>query len=149
MGHFLKANVPPKKYLREFPITPENALPVGYIITARHFVPGQYVDIQGVSCGKGFQGTIKRHNFSLQPATHGCSLSHRMLGSTGQRQDPGRVFKGKKMPGRMGNEKVTLEKIRIYKIDAARQLIYVRGSVPGKAGNVVYLRDSLKGARKN
>ncbi|CAD8091713.1 unnamed protein product [Paramecium sonneborni] len=149
IGLFLKANIPPKKYIKEFRITPENVLPVGYMLSARHFTPGQYIDIQGVSTGKGFGGTVKRHNFKTQPATHGNSLCHRQLGSTGQRQDPGRVFKGKKMPGHLGNDKVTCEGIQIYRIDAVRQLIYVKGSVPGKPGSIVFLKDSWKVQKKN
>ena len=119
IGHFLKHEIPPKEKLSEFKITKENILPpgnfpkntlllhiilIGFQLGARHFVPGQYVDISGVTNGKGFQGTVKRWHFKMQPATHGCSVSHRVMGSTGNRTDPGRVFKGKKMPGRMGNQ---------------------------------------------
>ena len=108
MGHFLKHYLPPKEHLAEFKVTPENFLPIGYCIGPRHFKIGQFVDVQAVSIGKGFQGTVKRWNFKMQFATHGNSVSHRHLGSIGNREFPGKVFKGKKMSGRMGFENATI-----------------------------------------
>ena len=135
----------PPYLVREFRVTDEeHLLPLQSEILARHFVPGQNVDVTGISKGKGFQGAMKRHNFSGMPATHGTSLSHRALGSTGQCQDPGRVFKGKKMAGRMGSDRVTLQNLRIVKIDRGKNLIYVDGSVPGQKGSFVEIRDAVK-----
>jgi len=142
VGQFLKAGVPPKLNICEFRISPENALPVGYMIGVRHFNVGQYIDVKAKSKGQGFTGVMKRWNFDGQPASHGCSVSHRMPGSTGQRQDPGRVFKGKKMAGRLGNENITVRKLQIYKIDFDRSLIYVKGSVPGPIGRVAHIFDA-------
>jgi large subunit ribosomal protein L3 len=118
--------------------------PVGSRIHASHFVPGQNVDVSATSSGKGFQGGMKRHGFAGMPASHGVSRSHRSIGSTGQCQDPGRVFKGKKMPGRMGGVRVTTQNLRVVKIDRGRNLLYVHGSVPGKCGNFVEIRDAVK-----
>jgi len=141
-GHW--KNHPPY-IIREFRMTHEQYLPKpGTVIHARHFVPGQAVDVSGISKGKGFQGAMKRWNFSGMPATHGTSLSHRALGSTGQCQDPGRVFKGKKMAGRMGGKRKTTQNLRIVKIDRGRNLLYVRGAVPGQCGNFVEIRDAVK-----
>jgi len=138
----------PPHIIREFRITPlptaQVAPPVGTRIHARHFLAGQCVDVSAISKGKGFQGGMKRHNFKGMPASHGTSLSHRAIGSTGQCQDPGRVFKGKKMPGRMGAERVTTQNLRIIKIDRGRNLIYVRGAVPGNKGGFVEIRDAVK-----
>ena len=135
----------PPYLVREFRLSDEqHLLPVNTQINARHFVPGQNVDVSGISKGKGFQGAMKRHNFGGMPASHGVSLSHRSLGSTGQCQDPGRVFKGKKMAGRMGNERVTVQNMRIVKIDRGRNLIYIDGSVPGQKGTFVEIRDAVK-----
>jgi len=135
----------PPYLVREFRCTHGEYLPTpGSAIHARHFVPGQNVDIAGISKGKGFQGAMKRWNFKGMPATHGTSLSHRHLGSTGQCQDPGRVFKGKKMAGRMGGKRNTKQNSRILKIDRGRDLIYVKGAVPGQKGNYVEIRDSVK-----
>jgi len=144
IGHYLKAGVPAKRVLKEFRVTPENILPIGFQLSSRHFTPGQFVDVSGVSIGKGFQGTVKKFHFKMQPATHGNSLSHRAMGSTGQRQDPGRVFKNKKMPGRMGGIKRTVPNLQVYKIDATRALIYVKGSVPGKPGTFCFVRDAVR-----
>jgi len=144
IGHFLKAGTPAKSVLKEFRVTPENLLPVGFQLSARHFTPGQFVDVSGVSVGKGFQGTVKKFGFKMQPATHGNSRSHRAMGSTGQRQDPGRVFKNKKMPGRMGGVKRTVPNLQVYKIDAVNALIYVKGSVPGKPGTSCFVRDAIR-----
>src|ERR1051325_2580678 len=134
-GHFAKAKVEPKAKLAEFRVSDDALVEVGAEITAAHFVPGQYVDVTGTSIGKGFAGAMKRHNFSGLRATHGVSVSHRSLGSTGQRQDPGKTFKGKKMAGHMGAERVTTQNLVVVKTDPARGLVMVRGAVPGpKAG---------------
>lgn len=144
-GHFAKAQVTPKRKLMEFRVDDEKALlPLGAEITAEHFVVGQYVDVTGINIGKGFQGAMKRHNFSGGNASHGASISHRSLGSTGHRQDPGRVFKGKKMPGHMGAVQTTQLSLQVLAIDAARNLIMVKGSIPGHDGNYVKVRDAVK-----
>jgi len=145
----LKSGLPAKQELHEFKITSDCHLPVGYMLTARHFTPGQYVDVTGITIGKGFGGTVKKWHFGTQPATHGCSVSHRMLGSTGQHQDPGHVFKGKKMPGRLGGKQRTIQNQRVYKIDATRALIYILGQTPGKPGTVVRIKDAVKFGLKN
>ena len=143
LGHFVKARVPPKRVLAEFRVSKECLLPVGFMIGVRHYTPGMYVDVVGRTVGHGFQGTIKRWGFRRQPATHGNSLTTRVLGSTGGRQDPGRVFKQKKMYGHMGN-KITCQKgLQVFKIDCEKNLLYLKGSVPGKAGTIVKLRDTL------
>lgn len=147
MGHYKKYGVSeaPPYTVREFRVTDPEYLPeAGTKINARHFVPGQNVDVSAISKGKGFQGAMKKWNFSGMPATHGTSVSHRSLGSTGQCQDPGRVFKGKKMAGRMGAERVTTQNLRIVKIDRGRNLIYVKGPVPGQKGAFVEIKDSVK-----
>lgn len=131
--------------LMEFKVSPDCLLPLGTQIYSTHFVPGQLVDICGVSKGKGFQGVMKRHNFSGGRASHGNSLNHRTLGATGGRQDPGKVFKGKKMPGRMGSDRVTIQNLNILKIDVTRNLIYVKGAVPGQNGSFLRITDSVKG----
>ncbi|KAK7272537.1 hypothetical protein RJT34_29193 [Clitoria ternatea] len=142
VGHFRAQGVPMKRKLREFPVTEDALLPVGTSLNVRHFVPGQYVDITGITKGKGFQGGMKRHGFKGSPASHGASLSHRSIGSVGQ-QDPGRVFKGKKMPGRMGGEQRTVKNVWVYKIDPARNLMWVKGQVPGATGNFVFIKDAV------
>eukprot|EP00970_Alexandrium_tamarense_P014984 scaffold4561_cov184-Alexandrium_tamarense.AAC.3 len=147
MCHYAKfgVNENPPYVVREFRVTTPDAMPPpGSKIHARHFVPGQNVDIAGTSKGKGFQGGMKRHGFKGMPATHGTSKSHRAIGSTGQCQDPGRVFKGKKMPGRMGGVRVTKQNLRVVKIDRGRNLIYVKGAVPGNKGEFVEIRDAVK-----
>jgi large subunit ribosomal protein L3 len=147
LGMFHKYNIT-EQYpyiLREFRVTTDKALPPpGTRIHARHFCPGQNVDVSGISKGKGFQGGMKRHGFKGMPASHGTSKSHRAIGSTGMCQDPGRVFKGKKMPGHMGGVRVTKQNLRIVKIDRGRNLIYVRGAVPGNKGEFVEIRDAVK-----
>ena len=143
-GHFAKANVEPKRKLAEFRVSPENLIEIGAEITAEHFVAGQYVDATGTSIGKGFAGGMKRWNFSGLRATHGVSVSHRSIGSTGQRQDPGKTFKGKKMPGHLGAETVTTQNLEVVKTDADRGLIMVRGSIPGSKGGWIHLRDAVK-----
>jgi large subunit ribosomal protein L3 len=143
-GHFAVANVEPTAKLAEFRVSPDNMIDVGSEITADHFVPGQYVDVTGTSIGRGFAGGMKRHNFGGLRASHGVSVSHRSHGSTGQRQDPGKVFKGKKMAGHYGAERVTTQNLKVAKIDVERGLVLVRGAVPGAKGGWVLLRDAVK-----
>ena len=143
-GHFAAANVEPKRKLQEFRVTPENTIPVGSEITVDHFVAGQFVDVTGTSMGKGFAGGIKRWHFSGLRATHGVSVSHRSIGSTGNRQDPGKVFKNKKMPGHLGADTVTTQNLVVVKTDVERGLIMVRGAVPGVKGGWVSIRDAIK-----
>jgi len=143
-GHFAKAKVEPKKKLAEFRVSNENVLEVGAELGANHFIAGQYVDVSATSKGKGFQGAMKRHNFGGMRATHGVSISHRAHGSTGQCQDPGRVFKGKKMAGQMGNERVTTQNLEIVAVDLEDNLILVKGAVPGAKSGWVYVSDAVK-----
>ena len=145
-GHYAAAKVEPKRKLTEFRVAPENMIEVGEEITADHYFAGQYVDVSGTSIGKGFAGAMKRHNFGGLRATHGVSVSHRSHGSTGQCQDPGRVFKGKKMAGHMGAARVTTQNLQIMKTDADRGLIMVKGAVPGSKGGWVTIRDAVKKA---
>ncbi len=145
-GHFAKALVEPKRVVTEFRVSPDNLIDVGAEMTADHFLPGQRVDIQGETIGKGFQGGMKRWNFGGLRATHGVSVSHRSLGSTGQRQDPGRTFKGKKMAGHLGVETVTTMNLTIVRVDVERGLIMVKGAVPGAEGSYVKIRDAIKKA---
>jgi large subunit ribosomal protein L3 len=145
-GEFAVAKVEPKRKLAEFRVSAENMIEVGAEITADHFVPGQFVDVTGTSKGKGFQGAMKRWNFGGLRATHGVSITHRAHGSTGQRQDPGKVFKGKKMAGHLGDERVTTQNLVVAKIDTARGLIMIRGAVPGSTGAWVIVRDAVKKA---
>jgi large subunit ribosomal protein L3 len=145
-GHFAKANVEPKKRVREFRVSADALLDVGAELIADHFVAGQQIDVAGQSIGKGFAGAMKRHNFSGLRATHGVSISHRSHGSTGQCQDPGRVFKGKKMAGHMGDERVTVQNLDVVSTDVERGLILVRGGVPGSEGGWVEVRDAVKRA---
>ncbi|KAK6932023.1 Ribosomal protein L3 [Dillenia turbinata] len=143
VGHFRAQGVPLKRKLKEFPVTEDALLPPGTSISVRHFVPGQYVDVTSINRGKGFQGGMKRWGFSGMPASHGASLSHRSIGSTGQRDAPGKVFKGKKMPGRMGGKQQTVKNVWVYKIDPKRNLMWVRGQVPGAEGNFVFIKDAV------
>ncbi|KAA6204649.1 MAG: 50S ribosomal protein L3 [Candidatus Tokpelaia sp.] len=143
-GHFAASSVEPKAKLAEFRVSPENLLEIGVEITAEHFVPGQKVDVTGTSIGKGFAGVMKRHNFGGHRASHGNSITHRAHGSTGQRQDPGKVFKGKKMAGHMGDVRVTTQNIEIVSTDVNRGLILVRGAVPGSKGSWIFVRDAVK-----
>ena len=145
-GHFAKANVAPKRKMAEFRVSPENLIDVGAEITADHYLAGQFVDIAGTSIGKGFAGAMKRHNFGGLRASHGVSISHRSHGSTGQCQDPGKVFKGKKMAGHLGAVRVTTQNIQVVKTDADRGLIMVKGSVPGSKGGWVTIKDAVKKA---
>jgi large subunit ribosomal protein L3 len=143
-GHFAKAKVEPKARLAEFRVSEDGLVDVGAEITAAHFLPGQYVDVTGTSIGKGFAGAMKRHNFSGLRATHGVSVSHRSHGSTGQRQDPGKVFKNKKMAGHLGAERVTTQSLQVVAADAERGLLMIRGSVPGSEGGWVLIKDAAK-----
>jgi large subunit ribosomal protein L3 len=145
-GHFAKASVEPKRKVAEFRVSPENLIEVGAEITADHFVAGQFVDVTGTSIGKGFAGVMKRWNFGGHRATHGNSVSHRTHGSTGQRQDPGKVFKGKKMAGHLGDERVTTQNLKIVRTDVGRGLILVEGAVPGAKGGWILVRDAVKRA---
>ncbi|KAF0467416.1 translation protein [Gigaspora margarita] len=143
LGHFKTAGVPPKWKLCDFHVTADAVLPVGSEIKAAHFVPGQYIDLQAPSTGKGFAGVMKRWGFKGMPASHGTSKTHRSAGSTGQNQSPGRVFKGKKMAGRMGGNNVTVSS-KVLKIDNELNLIYVKGAVPGHKEQFVRIRDAVK-----
>ena len=145
-GHFAKASVAPKRKIAEFRVAEENLINVGEEITADHYFAGQYVDIAGTSIGKGFAGAMKRHNFGGLRASHGVSVSHRSHGSTGQCQDPGKVFKGKKMAGHMGAVRVTTQNLQVVRTDADRGLIMVKGSVPGSKGGWVTVKDAVKKA---
>ena len=142
---FAKANVEPKSKVAEFRVSTDNLIDVGAELTADHFVPGQYVDVAGISIGKGFAGAMKRHNFGGLRATHGVSVSHRSHGSTGNRQDPGRTFPGKKMAGHMGAARITTQNLEVVRIDVERGLILVRGAVPGPDGGWIEVRDAVKG----
>jgi large subunit ribosomal protein L3 len=143
-GHFAKAGVEPKRKLAEFRVDAGGLVDVGAELSVEHFLPGQKVDVTGVSIGKGFAGAMKRHNFGGLRATHGVSISHRSHGSTGNRQDPGRVFKGKKMAGHMGDRQVTVLNLEVVQTDADRGLILVKGAVPGAKGGYVLIRDAVK-----
>ncbi|XP_021765539.1 50S ribosomal protein L3-2, chloroplastic-like [Chenopodium quinoa] len=143
VGHFRAQGVPMMRKLKEFPVTEDALLPVGTSINVRHFVPGQHVDITGITKGKGFQGVMKRHHFPGLPASHGVSKAHRSGGSTGQRDAPGKVFKGRKMAGRMGGKQRTVKNVWVYKIDPKRNLMWVRGQVPGAEGNFVFVKDAF------
>ena len=143
-GHFAKNKVEPKSKLVEFRIDEDNYIQIGLEMKPDHFVPGQKVDVTGTSIGKGFAGAMKRHNFAGLRASHGVSISHRSHGSTGQCQDPGKVFKGKKMAGHMGAAKVTIQNLSIYSVDNERGLIFVHGAVPGHKGGWVTISDAIK-----
>ncbi len=143
-GHFAKGEVEPKAKVAEFKVSEDNLIDVGAEITADHFVPGQKIDVTGTTIGKGFAGAMKRWNFGGLRATHGVSVSHRSHGSTGQRQDPGRTFPGKKMAGHYGQETVTTLNLTVWRIDAERGLILVKGAVPGAQGSFVRIRDAVK-----
>jgi large subunit ribosomal protein L3 len=143
-GHFAVAKVEPKRKLAEFRVSEDGLIPVGAEITADHFVPGQFVDVTGTSIGKGFAGPMKRWNFGGLRASHGVSISHRSHGSTGGRQDPGKTFKGKKMAGHLGVERVTTLNLKVVQTDVARGLILVEGAVPGAKGGWITVRDAVK-----
>jgi large subunit ribosomal protein L3 len=145
-GHFAKAKVEPKRKLAEFRVSKDNLLEVGDELSAAHFIAGQFVDVVGTTIGKGFAGSMKRWNFGGLRATHGVSVSHRSHGSTGNRQDPGRTFPGKKMAGHLGVERVTQQNLKIVQTDADQGLIYVHGAVPGHEGAYVLVKDAVKRA---
>lgn len=144
---FEKLGVEPRRRLREFRYS-EGEYNIGDTISADYFTIGQYVDATGTSIGKGFQGVIKRHHFGGGRATHGNSVSHRSHGSTGQRQDPGRVFKGKKMAGHMGDRRVTTQNLKIAAVDVEKGLIFIHGSVPGAKNSYIIVKDAIKKAKK-
>jgi large subunit ribosomal protein L3 len=143
-GHFAKAKVEPKSWVVEFRVPQDALIDVGAELSAEHFVAGQFVDVVGTTIGKGFAGGMKRHHFGGLRATHGVSVSHRSLGSTGQRQDPGKTFKGKKMAGHLGDVRVTTQNLRVVSTDVERGLIMVRGAVPGSDGGYVLIKDAVK-----
>ena len=145
-GHFAKASVAPKKKLAEFRISSDAFVDVGAELTAEHFVAGQHVDVSATSIGKGFAGVIKRHNFGGMRASHGVSVSHRAHGSTGHCQDPGKVFKGKKMAGHLGAERVTIQNLEVVSTDANNGLIVIKGAVPGANGGWVRVFDAIRTA---
>jgi len=145
-GYYAKAQVEPKRRLAEFRVDEDSLLEVGAELVVSHFINGQYVDVTGTSIGKGFAGGMKRHNFSGLEASHGVSVSHRSLGSTGQCQDPGKVFKGKKMAGQYGNVRTTVQNLEVVSIDEGRGLVLVKGAVPGAQGGYVLIRDAVKKA---
>ena len=141
---FSSIKINPKKILKEFRVDNENILEIGTKLNVDHFKVDQFIDVSSVSIGKGFAGVMKRHNFGGLRASHGVSISHRSHGSTGQNQDPGRVFKGKKMAGRMGNRKVTKQNLKVIDIDTNNNLLIIKGSIPGKKNSIIYLKDSVK-----
>ena len=143
-GHFAVAKVEPKRKVAEFRVTEDALIPVGAEITADHFVVGQFVDVTGTSIGKGFAGGMKRWNFHGLRASHGVSISHRSIGSTGGRQDPGKTFKNKKMPGHMGVDRITTLNLKVVQLDVERGLILVEGAVPGAKGGWITVRDAVK-----
>ncbi|HET9902862.1 MAG TPA: 50S ribosomal protein L3 [Xanthobacteraceae bacterium] len=143
-GHFAVAKVEPKRRVAEFRVSDDSLIPVGAEITADHFVPGQYVDVTGTSIGKGYAGGMKRWNFGGLRASHGVSISHRSIGSTGGRQDPGKTFKNKKMPGHLGVDRVTTLNLKVVRTDPERGLILVQGAVPGAKGGWITVRDAVK-----
>nr|HRQ80549.1 50S ribosomal protein L3 [Azospirillaceae bacterium] len=142
-GHFAKASVEPKRKVAEFRVAPDAVIEVGAELSAAHFVPGQFVDVTGTSIGKGFAGGMKRWNFGGLRASHGVSVSHRSHGSTGNRQDPGKVFKNKKMAGHLGHEQVTVLNLKVVSVDEDRGLILLKGAVPGSDGGWVRVRDAV------
>ena len=143
-GHFAASKVAPKSEMAEFRVSTDALIPVGAELTADHFVVGQFVDVTGTSVGKGFAGAMKRHNFGGLRASHGVSVSHRSHGSTGGRQDPGKVFKNKKMAGHMGDATVTTLNLKVVRTDVERGLLLVEGAVPGSKGGMILVRDAVK-----
>ena len=142
--NFTSIKISPKKILKEFRVDNKNLLDVGTTLTVTHFKKDQFIDLSGISIGKGFAGVMKRHNFGGLRASHGVSISHRSHGSTGQNQDPGRVFKGKKMAGRMGAKKVTKQNLKVIDVDESNKILIVKGSVPGKKNSIIFLKDAVK-----
>ena len=143
-GHYAKANIEPKRKLVEFRVGADKMLDVGAELAPSHFLAGQYVDVTGTTVGKGFAGPMKRWNFAGLEASHGVSVSHRSHGSTGQRQDPGRTFKGKKMAGHLGDEQVTIQNLQVVSVDDNKGFIFIKGAVPGNPGGYVLVRDAVK-----
>ncbi len=141
---FANLNINPKKVIKEFRVDQDNILEVGSTLNVSHFKPDQYVDVTSISIGKGFAGVMKRHNFGGLRASHGVSVSHRSHGSTGQNQDPGKVFKGKKMAGHMGSKKVTIQNLKVVEVDKVNNLLVIKGSVPGKKNSIIIIKDSIK-----
>jgi large subunit ribosomal protein L3 len=146
-GHYARAKVEPRKKLVEFRVAEDAVLEPGAVVTAAHFVAGQKVDVTGTTKGKGFAGAMKRWNFRGLEASHGVSVSHRSHGSTGNRQDPGKTFKNKKMAGHLGQERVTTQNLEVARVDVDKNLIMIRGAIPGAPGDFVLVRDSVKRAR--
>ena len=147
-GYFSKINQEPRKHVREFHVSADHLIDAGTALTASHFEQGQLVDVTGTSIGKGFAGGMKRWGFGGLRATHGVSVSHRSHGSTGNRQDPGKVFKNKKMAGHMWARRVTKLNLVVHSVDADRNLIFIKGSVPGPKGEIVFVRDAIKASKK-
>lgn len=147
-GHFAKVNQEPRKHICEFRVEASQLVEPGTELRADHFEAGQLVDVAGTSVGKGFAGPMKRWNFGGLRATHGVSISHRSHGSTGNRQDPGKTFKGKKMAGHMGAKRVTKLNLTVFGIDSEKNLIFIKGSIPGSKGQIVYVRDAIKAPKK-
>lgn len=143
---FANAKVEPRRILKEFRVSEVNMLEIGSELKATHFAPGQFIDVSGKSIGKGFAGVMKRHNFRGLEATHGVSISHRSHGSTGQCQDPGKVFKGKKMAGHLGDKNVTVQNLRIVEVNVEKGIVVVSGNVPGSKGKYVFIKDAVKKA---
>jgi large subunit ribosomal protein L3 len=143
-GHYAKAKIEPKRRLVEFRVDADKLVDVGAEFAPSHFVAGQFVDVTGTTVGKGFAGAMKRWNFAGLEAAHGVSISHRSHGSTGQRQDPGKVWKGKKMAGHLGDERVTIQNLQVVSVDDAKGFIFVKGAVPGNPGGYVLVRDAIK-----
>ncbi len=141
---FAKLNISPKKIIKEFRVDADNLLEKGSSLSVSHFKAEQFVDVTSTSIGKGFAGAMKRHNFGGLRASHGVSISHRSHGSTGQNQDPGKVFKGKKMAGHMGSKKVTIQNLKVVEVDEENQLLILKGSVPGKKNSTIFIKDSIK-----
>lgn len=139
-----KIDIFPKSILKEFRVVSSAFISIGTVLYVSHFVVGQFVDITGITIGKGFAGSMKRHNFKGLEASHGVSISHRSHGSTGGRQDPGKVFKNKKMAGHMGSTRVTIQNLKVMEIDTVNNLIIVSGNIPGSKGSYVYIKDSIK-----
>ena len=144
---FSSLDIIPKKIVKEFRVLEENLLEIGSSLNAAHFEKEQKIDVTGISIGKGFAGAMKRHNFGGLRASHGVSASHRAHGSTGNSQDPGKVFKGKKMAGHMGNTQVTKQNLKIIDIDLNNNLIAIKGSLPGKKNTTVFIKDAIKGKK--
>tara|TARA_B100001250_G_scaffold331394_1_gene296512 strand:- start:303 stop:950 length:648 start_codon:yes stop_codon:yes gene_type:complete len=141
---FANLKINPKKIIKEFKVDPENVLEIGSSLNVSHFKQNQFVDVTSTSIGKGFAGAMKRHNFAGLRASHGVSISHRSHGSTGQNQDPGKVFKGKKMAGHMGSKKVTVQNLKVIEVDEENSLLVIKGSVPGKKNSIILIKDAVK-----